>query len=506
MGAGGPDEPRGGVGHADLHALADDERERAVRTVGIPQQVSAAGIVEALPITATWLDSLEDAVAFGRIDQWGASIAEDPAFTALVYRTMLTADMGGQLFVRTIEVPESVTRVAPLAVVREDAFFALPFEEAIASFLARKLITPEEYRRLSADARARAFSVSRMTSDELVKRVRDTLGRTLEDGGTYRDFVASVRSGEIDLGIAPTSSGYLENIFRTNTATSYGAGRLRQLTDPAVVAARPFLEYRTARDSRVRETHAALEGVVFRQDDPGWRAFNPPLGYMCRCNLVARRDADPSRVVLSSSLPRDAITPGFGVVGSAVGPAYEAPPTARPPAPPPPATDAPAIPDPEEWEPAEVDYAPEPSHEPAPPDDDSERPTMTVYRAAEDDYIPPGSASFSPDQDVAEAYRDNPGFGGPTLFRAEVPVPREEEILRLYDHRDPIQAIADEAGLPNPGAITPDVWVGRDPEVQDALRAKGYQWVEVMDTYPEGARTWIWIGDSENEPELEEVE
>lgn len=312
MGPRGEDEPRGGVGYADLHALSDTDREVAAKTIGIPQQVSNAGLVEALPIAAGWLDDLERAASFGELDEWAARIADDPAFAAVIYQTLMTGDMGGQLFVRTVEVPESLPRKTSLARVEQDAFFSLPFDEAIAAFLARGVISPEEYRRLSAEARARAFSVARLTSTELVKRVRDVIGRTLEEGGNYRDFVAQVRAGEVDLGITPTNPGYLENIFRTNTASAYGAGRLRQLTDPVVVAARPFLEYRTARDSRVRDTHAALEGVIFRQDDPGWRAFNPPLGFQCRCNIVARRDADPSRVVLSSSLPRDAITAGFG--------------------------------------------------------------------------------------------------------------------------------------------------------------------------------------------------
>lgn len=256
-------------------------------------------MLEALPLASAWIDSLSEALAFGKLDQWGQSVAEDPGFAALLYRTILTADMGGQLFVRQVEVPESLPRKAALARVDPTAFFALPFEEAIASFLERRLISPDEYRRLSDAARARAFSVSRMTSDELVKRVRDVLGRSLEDGGDYRDFVRRVRDGEVDLGISPTAPGYLENIFRTNTQSSYGAGRLRQMTDPAVVAARPFVEYRTARDSRVRASHAALDGVVFRQEDAGWHRLNPPLGFQCRCAAVTRRadQVDMSRVV-----------------------------------------------------------------------------------------------------------------------------------------------------------------------------------------------------------------
>lgn len=289
--------------------------------------MSSRGIVEALPISERWLDTLEEDLAFGRLESWGAKVADDPEFSALMYRTLLTGEMGGQLFVRDIEVPEAGTRTAALAAVTGEAFFALPFEEAIQAFLARRLISPEEYRQMSARARAMAFSVSRMTSTELVKRVQSVLGRTLEEGGTYREFVAAVRSGEVDLGITSTNPGYLENVFRTNTASSYGAGRLRQLTDPVVAAARPYLEFRTARDARVsghgepvgskawKSGHAQLEGVVFEQGDPGWREFSPPLRWQCRCGIVARRaeDVDQSRVVAASSLPRTAITPGFGL-------------------------------------------------------------------------------------------------------------------------------------------------------------------------------------------------
>lgn len=269
-----------------------------------------------MPITERWLDTLAEDLAFGRLDAWAARVAEDPSFTALVYQTLLTGDMGGQLFVRTVEVPESVPQTVSLAAtaIDRDSFFTLPFEEAIRAFLDRQIISPEEYRRLSADARARAFSVSRLTSEELVKRVRDVLGRTLEDGGDYRTFVQQVRDGEVDLGITPTASGYLENIFRTNTASAYGAGRLRQLANPVVAAARPFLEYRTAMDGRVRESHRRLAGVVFRQDDPAWSRLSPPLGFQCRCTLVARRDADPSRVRDASEF-LDIPEPGFGGSG-----------------------------------------------------------------------------------------------------------------------------------------------------------------------------------------------
>ena len=46
------------------------------------------------------------------------------------------------------------------------------------------------------------------------------------------------------------------------------------------------LQYRTAGDDRVREEHAALNGITLPPDDPFWSMFLPPNGWNCRCTTV----------------------------------------------------------------------------------------------------------------------------------------------------------------------------------------------------------------------------
>lgn len=46
------------------------------------------------------------------------------------------------------------------------------------------------------------------------------------------------------------------------------------------------LQYRTAGDSRVREAHAALDGVTLPPSDPFWDFYLPPNGWNCRCQTV----------------------------------------------------------------------------------------------------------------------------------------------------------------------------------------------------------------------------
>jgi len=48
----------------------------------------------------------------------------------------------------------------------------------------------------------------------------------------------------------------------------------------------PLLQYRTAGDKRVRDSHAALEGVKRPIDDDFWNTHYPPNGWNCRCTTV----------------------------------------------------------------------------------------------------------------------------------------------------------------------------------------------------------------------------
>ncbi len=46
------------------------------------------------------------------------------------------------------------------------------------------------------------------------------------------------------------------------------------------------LQYHTALDDKVRESHAALEGITLPYEDPFWNTAFPPNGWNCRCHVV----------------------------------------------------------------------------------------------------------------------------------------------------------------------------------------------------------------------------
>ena len=124
---------------------------------------------------------------------------------------------------------------------------------------------------------------------------------------------------------------------------------------------------------------------------------------------------------------------------------------------------------------------------------------MRLWRAANDDYIS-DSASFAETRESAEAYRDNPGYGGDTLYYADV---EPDDMLDLTGP-DAMASLLDALDSDHDyGAIGVDELV---PRLAGRLCDAGYQWVTVRESYPADTTTWIYVGGSfGDEPELIEV-
>ncbi len=60
----------------------------------------------------------------------------------------------------------------------------------------------------------------------------------------------------------------------------------------------PMLRYITAKDERVRDSHAKLHGTTLPISDPFWDSFYPPNGYNCRCSVqqVAGPEKQPEEI------------------------------------------------------------------------------------------------------------------------------------------------------------------------------------------------------------------
>ncbi len=151
------------------------------------------------------------------------------------------------------------------------------------------------------DAHATAFTVAKAARMDVLGSLRTEMSKAFTQGITEQEFVrtltprlqklgwwgkqvivdAAGKAERVQLG----SPHRLKTIYRTNLRTGYAHGRYRAQADNT--NSRPYFMYDAVNDARTRPGHAALDGRVFRHDDPIWDTHYPPNGWNCRCMVHA---------------------------------------------------------------------------------------------------------------------------------------------------------------------------------------------------------------------------
>lgn len=158
-----------------------------------------------------------------------------------------------------------------------------PFTEAV-DFFRRKVNLPtERWDEMVGEIHAKGFTVAGATKAALLDDLRGAVNAAIENGETINDF--RDRFDKIVQQHGWTYKGQrgwrTRVIYDTNLRTARMAGRWQQYQ--RVKDRRPYLQYQTAGDSRVRPEHAAWDNTVLHIDHPWWRTHYPPNGWGCRC-------------------------------------------------------------------------------------------------------------------------------------------------------------------------------------------------------------------------------
>lgn len=191
--------------------------------------------------------------------------------------------------------------------------FGVRFHEAI-DFLNCKL--PEAsvaWDDLAGPVHAKVFTVAGATTADLARDLQQALTDALQQGTTITDFRKRFDAIVHEHGWTYRGKrGWRTRvIFDANMRSAHMAGRWEQLQ--ANKEQRPFLQYRTAGDARVRPQHRAWDRKIYPIDDAFWQTHYPPNGWGCRCTVRAysQRELDRKGLGLSAPTPiqmRDVIT------------------------------------------------------------------------------------------------------------------------------------------------------------------------------------------------------
>jgi SPP1 gp7 family putative phage head morphogenesis protein len=182
----------------------------------------------------------------------------------------------------------------------------LPPQEAIKFFEQKGLVLTESWDDLWAEMHAKAFTVAGVMLLDVLADIYEQVKKAIEKGTTLEEFKKSFqeimqRRGWYDPEFK--RPWRLETIFRTNIQTAYMAGRYKQQKEMADL--RPYWMYDAVNDSRTRPTHRAMDGKVFRADDPIWDRWYPPNGFNCRCRVISLSERQVKRRGLKVSRGKD---------------------------------------------------------------------------------------------------------------------------------------------------------------------------------------------------------
>lgn len=192
---------------------------------------------------------------------------------------------------------------------------AISFDEAVKFAKARVPLTRAEWATLEPELRFRAFTVAALSSHDNVEKVRQLSVKAVEEGTPLSEFWTEARA--LDSAGLGSSPWYWETVYRTNTQTSYNAGRAAEFTRTQP----EYLEFVGIEDGRQTEICAARSGVIRPASDPWWRSNWPPLHFNCRSTVRPvyqeeadlLREADPGwEPTDGSSLTEEAPAKGFG--------------------------------------------------------------------------------------------------------------------------------------------------------------------------------------------------
>ncbi|MEQ1644562.1 MAG: phage minor head protein [Pyrinomonadaceae bacterium] len=169
-----------------------------------------------------------------------------------------------------------------------DMRFDVPPQEAIDFFKRKKLLPPEEFRKLEAEAKAGAFSVANVYKMDVIEAFRDELVDTMESGRTTKQTIDRLRGILDGAGHKMLGNNHLETVVRTTMQLAYGVGR--RLAQDEVKDILPVWEYSAVGDDRTRPTHMALDGLQYSADHTFWNKYYPPWDFRCRCTVIATFD------------------------------------------------------------------------------------------------------------------------------------------------------------------------------------------------------------------------
>ena len=160
----------------------------------------------------------------------------------------------------------------------------LKFHQAYDWFSKRVPITKPTYLRMGLKWRRYAFTVAGVAQTQMVHTVWEQTLQSMRDGEHLKAYKRRI-SGILEkewVGTVKDPPFRVQTIFRNAMQHSYNSGRYEMMTDPAILASRPFWVFDAILDEDTTDICIARDQIIRRHDDTFWQSNYPPLHHRCR--------------------------------------------------------------------------------------------------------------------------------------------------------------------------------------------------------------------------------
>lgn len=176
-------------------------------------------------------------------------------------------------------------------------------EKAIEFLVSKLRIPTKRWDDQLGEFHAKAFTIAGAIKADILRELHEAITESLKNG----EGISAFRK-RFDQIVKKHGWSYKGKrgwrtrvIYGNNLNSAHMAGRWYKMQETK--SRRPYLQYLTAGDQRVRPEHKQWHRISLHIDDPFWDTHYPPNGHLCRCatRTLSERDLQRSGRTLSKS-------------------------------------------------------------------------------------------------------------------------------------------------------------------------------------------------------------
>lgn len=184
-------------------------------------------------------------------------------------------------------------------------------KKALKHFKSKVPLPAETFKQLNDDLRAQAFTVTNWTSTNFLVDTQNSLTRALEKGESYGTWLKGAKEKFKSAEFREAVPGQIKTVFNNAMLSSYSVQRYHGIM--AAESLRPFGQYKTMDDGKVRDDHVPLHDKIYELSNAIWNTLWPPNGHRCRgwVKTLSQRQMDAQGLSVSKPVSRRFIDAGW---------------------------------------------------------------------------------------------------------------------------------------------------------------------------------------------------